>query len=76
MARYPTSGGYPDLNLRDLLSEPTLSSDLPPEIDHEIARSALSHGMAIQVLELRQQKLLVNPRPTTQLWLQSRQEEL
>jgi hypothetical protein len=73
--------GCSELNLRDLLSDPSLMSQLPPDLDLEIARSALLQGLALQVWEFRQQMLLSQnsrsgPRATTRLWLQSRQEDL
>ncbi|KOC09725.1 hypothetical protein AFLA70_116g002921 [Aspergillus flavus AF70] len=73
--------GCSELNLRDLLSDPSLMTQLAPELDIEVARSALLQGLALQVWECRQQMLLSQtslsgPRATTQLWLQSRQEDL
>lgn len=70
-----------DLDLRGLLSDPSLLNHVPIELDFGIARTALLHGLAIQVWEFRQQMLLSNgnssgPRATTRLWLQSRQEDL
>ncbi|CEJ54998.1 hypothetical protein PMG11_01282 [Penicillium brasilianum] len=70
-----------ELHLRDLLSDPSLMNQIPPELDLEIARSALLQGLALQVWEFRQQMLLSQnsrsgPRATTRLWLQSRQEDL
>jgi hypothetical protein len=70
-----------ELHLRDLLSDPSLMNQLPPELDLEVARSALLQGLALQVWEFRQQMLLSQtsrsgPRATTRLWLQSRQEDL
>ena len=69
------------MSLRDLLSDPSLINHVSPELDSEIARSALLHGLAIQVWEFRQQNLLSQgsqsaPRATARLWLQSRQEDL
>lgn len=73
--------GCSELNLRDLLSDPSYISQLPPDLDLEIARSALLQGLALQVWEFRQQMLLSQtsrsaPRATARLWLQSRQEDL
>ncbi|KAJ6104019.1 hypothetical protein N7523_010339 [Penicillium sp. IBT 18751x] len=70
-----------DMSLRDLLSDPSLINHVCPELDVEIARSALLHGLAIQVWEFRQQNLLSQgsqsaSRATARLWLQSRQEDL
>ncbi|CAI7608165.1 unnamed protein product [Penicillium manginii] len=70
-----------ELNLRDLLSDPSLINHIPPELDAEIARTALLNGLAIQTWEFRQQMLLSQgsqsgPKATTRLWLQSRQEDL
>lgn len=70
-----------ELNLRDLMSDPSYLSQLPPDLDLEIARSSLLRGLALQVWEFRQQMLLSQnsrsaPRATTRLWLQSRQEVL
>ncbi|KAJ5698061.1 hypothetical protein N7462_000066 [Penicillium macrosclerotiorum] len=75
--RYRTIG-LSELNLRDLLSDPSLIGNFPPELDLEIARSALLQGLALQVWEFRQQMLLSqgSSRATTRLWLQSRQEDL
>lgn len=78
-SRYRVQGPS-DLDLRDLLSDPSLINHVPEELDSGIARSALLHGLAIQVWEFRQQMLLSNGsqsgRATTRLWLQSRQEDL
>jgi hypothetical protein len=70
-----------ELNLRDLLSNPSLISQIPPELDVDVARTALLHGLAIQTWEFRQQMLLSQgsqsaSKATTRLWLQSRQEDL
>jgi hypothetical protein len=73
--------GCSELNLRDLLSDPSLMSQIPPNLDRAIARTALLQGLSLQVWEFRQQMLLSQnsrsgPRATTRLWLQSRQEDL
>ncbi|KAJ5890387.1 uncharacterized protein N7473_006615 [Penicillium subrubescens] len=73
--------GCSELNLRDLLSDPSLLSQLPPDLDRAIARTTLLQGLSLQVWEFRQQMLLSQnsrsgPRATTRLWLQSRQEDL
>lgn len=78
--RYGMARGS-DMSLRDLLSDSSLISHVSPELDSEIARSALLHGLAIQVWEFRQQNLLSQgsqsaSRATARLWLQSRQEDL
>jgi hypothetical protein len=70
-----------ELNLRDLLSDPTLINHIPPELDADVAQTALLHGLAIQTWEFRQQMLLSQgsqsgSKATTRLWLQSRQEDL
>ncbi|KAJ5819425.1 hypothetical protein N7474_005016 [Penicillium riverlandense] len=70
-----------ELSLRGLLSDPSLITHVTVEHDCEISRSALLHGLASQVWEFRQQMMLSQghqpgPRATTQLWLQSRQEDL
>ncbi|KAJ5778761.1 hypothetical protein N7520_002007 [Penicillium odoratum] len=68
--------GLSELNLCDLLSDPSLLHHLPPELDSAMAKSALLQGLALQVWELCQQRRLSRSRATTLLWLQSRQEEL
>ncbi|KAJ5313085.1 hypothetical protein N7508_003915 [Penicillium antarcticum] len=70
-----------DFSLRDLLSDPSLITRVPIEMDFDIARSALLQGMASQVWETRQQMVLSqgsrpDTRALTRLWLQSRQDEL
>jgi hypothetical protein len=70
-----------DFSLRDLLSDPSLLTHIPNEIDFDIARTALLHGMASQVGETRQQMILSqgsqpNARAMARLWLQSRQDDL
>ncbi|KAJ5300346.1 uncharacterized protein N7443_005348 [Penicillium atrosanguineum] len=79
-SRYGMTRGS-DMSLRDLLSDSSLITHVSPELDTEIARSALLHGLAIQVWEFRQQNLLSQgsqsaSRATARLWLQSRQEDL
>ncbi|KAJ5096575.1 hypothetical protein N7456_007296 [Penicillium angulare] len=68
--------GLSEINLRDLLTEPSLLSHVPPEVDSAIAESAILNGLALQVWEFRQQMHLSGSRATTKLWLQSRQEDL
>jgi len=68
-------------SLRGLLSDPSLMTNMPLEIDFEIARSALLHGLASQTWEFRQQMVLSqgsqsSSRAMARLWLQSRQEDL
>jgi hypothetical protein len=75
MSRYQ-SEGFSELNLRDLLSDPSLIHHIPLEIDSALTRSALLQGLAIQVWDFCQQKRLSGSRATTLLWLQSRQEDL
>ncbi|KAJ5882443.1 uncharacterized protein N7529_001115 [Penicillium soppii] len=75
MSRYQ-SEGFSELNLRDLLSDPSLIHHIPLEIDSAMTRSALLQGLAIQVWDFCQQKRLSGSRATTLLWLQSRQEDL
>ncbi|KAJ5681350.1 uncharacterized protein N7477_001290 [Penicillium maclennaniae] len=70
-----------EMSLRDLLSDPSLINHVCPQLDLAIARSALLHGLAIQVWEFRQQNLLSQgsqsvSRATARLWLQSRKEDL
>ncbi|KAJ5233234.1 uncharacterized protein N7469_005000 [Penicillium citrinum] len=70
-----------DLSLRDLLSDPSFINQIPPELDLEVARTALLHGLAVQTYEFRHQMLLSQgcqsgSKATTRLWLQSRQEDL
>ncbi|KAJ5621841.1 hypothetical protein N7528_005073 [Penicillium herquei] len=64
------------ISLHELLSDPLLLSNMPPDLDFAIAKSALLHGLALQVWEFRQQMRLTGSRATTRLWLQSRQEDL
>lgn len=73
--------GVSELNLRDLLSDTSLINHIPSELDTEVARTALLHGVAVQTWEFRQQMVLSQgcqsgPKATTRLWLQSRQEDL
>ncbi|PYH91316.1 hypothetical protein BO71DRAFT_304736, partial [Aspergillus ellipticus CBS 707.79] len=68
--------GTSELNLRDLLSDPSLISHIPPDLDSGLSRSALIQGLVVQVWEFRQQMLLSSHRATTRLWLQTRQEDL
>ncbi|KAJ5632014.1 hypothetical protein N7490_008353 [Penicillium lividum] len=68
--------GSSELNLCDLLSDPSLLHHLPTELDSAMAKSALLQGLALQVWELCQQMRLSGSRATTLLWLQSRQEDL
>lgn len=65
-----------EVNLRDLLSDVSSLWDLTTHIDTDIVRSAVLHGIAVQVIEYRHQMLISNPRSTNQLWLQSRQDDL
>ncbi|KZN87019.1 hypothetical protein EN45_055750 [Penicillium chrysogenum] len=70
-----------DFSLRDLLSDPSLMSHVPMEMDYNIARTALLQGMANQVWETRQQMVLSqgskpDTRAMARLWLQSRQDDL
>ncbi|KAJ5730845.1 uncharacterized protein N7483_005353 [Penicillium malachiteum] len=65
-----------EISLHELLSDPLLISNMPPHLDFAIAKSALLHGLALQVWEFRQQMRLSGSRATTKLWLQSRQEDL
>lgn len=65
-----------ELSLRDLLSDPSLLSHIPPGLDTAIVRSSLLHGLALQVWEFSQQMRLSGSRATTRLWLQSRQDDL
>ncbi|KAJ6059305.1 uncharacterized protein N7446_008888 [Penicillium canescens] len=70
-----------DFSLRDLLSDPSLMTHIPIEMDFDIARTALLQGMASQVWETRQQLILSqgtqsSTRAMARLWLQSRQDDL
>ncbi|KAJ5917213.1 hypothetical protein N7466_010767 [Penicillium verhagenii] len=70
-----------DLSLRDLLSDPSLITHIPVEVDFDIARSALLHGLATQVWEFRQHMVLsqgnrTESRAIARLWLQSRHDDL
>lgn len=70
-----------DFSLRDLLSDPSLMTHFPMEMDFNIARTALLQGMANQVWETRQQMVLSqeskpDTRAMARLWLQSRQDDL
>ncbi|KAJ5757259.1 uncharacterized protein N7511_007441 [Penicillium nucicola] len=70
-----------DFSLRDLLSDPSLITHIPVEMDFDSARTALLQGMASQVWETRQQMVLSqgsrpDTRAMTRLWLQSRQDDL
>jgi hypothetical protein len=70
-----------DLSLRDLLSNPSLLTNMPLGVDFDIARSALLHGLSSQTWELRQQMVLSqgsqwSSRGMARLWLQSRQDDL
>ncbi|OQE24054.1 hypothetical protein PENFLA_c010G08065 [Penicillium flavigenum] len=70
-----------DFSLRDLLSDPSLMTHVPMEMDFNIARTALLQGMANQVWETRQQMVLSQgskpeTRAMARLWLQSRQDDL
>lgn len=69
-----------DLSLRDLLADPSLLDDLPPNVDAGVAKSALLHGLMSQVSSFRQQASLDSCRADTRamnrLWLQSRQEDM
>lgn len=72
---------FSELSLRDLLADPSLINHIPPELDAQIARNSLLHGLAIQTWEFRQQMLLsqnsqFGSKATARLWLQSRQEDL
>jgi hypothetical protein len=69
------------LSLRDLLSDPSLITSIPPEQDFDITRSALLHGFASQTWEFRQQMILSQgsasgSRAMARLWLQSRQDDM
>jgi hypothetical protein len=70
-----------DFSLRDLLSDPSLMTHIPIEMDIDVARVALLQGMASQVWETRQQLILSqgsqpSTRAMARLWLQSRQDDL
>ncbi|KAL4811887.1 hypothetical protein BDW67DRAFT_141805 [Aspergillus spinulosporus] len=69
-----------DLSLRDLLSDLSILSDLPVNIDTGVVNSAVLHGLMSQVWAFRQQASLMNShtndRPVTRLWLQTRQDDL
>ena len=70
-----------DISLRDLLSDPSLITNISIEKDFDIAKSALLHGLASQTFEFRQQMILSKgspsgPRAMAQLWLQSRQDDM
>lgn len=80
MSKYQTTE-IPALSLRNLLSDPSLMSNIPSEQDFEMTRSALLHGLASQAWEFRQQMALSQgsisgSRAMARLWLQSRQEDL
>ncbi|OQD63773.1 hypothetical protein PENPOL_c009G01205 [Penicillium polonicum] len=70
-----------DFSLRDLLSDPSLMTNIPMGVDFNIARTALLEGMANQVWGTRQQMVLSqgskpDTRAMARLWLQSRQDDL
>lgn len=71
----------PDLSVRDLLSDPTLLSDLPVHLDAEVATSALLHGVLGMSWDVRQKVQLGRHNSSKlparkQLLLQSRQDDL
>jgi hypothetical protein len=70
-----------DLSVKDLLSDPTLLTDLPVHLDAEVATSALLHGILGKTWDVRQRVLLGRHSSSKlparkQLLLQSRQDDL
>ncbi|KAJ5481159.1 hypothetical protein N7539_007053 [Penicillium diatomitis] len=70
-----------EINLRELLSDPSILVQLPVDLDLEIATTAILQALALQVWEFRQQMLVAQDsrsgqRATNRLWLQSRQDDL